>query len=165
MPLRTLLSSLLSPPARTLRVGASLCLLLALGACSDPAASDKPAKGAQVCATDAPITGAELHKLPQALSLQKWGIVTKVTERAGFVGAELVSEMKIVELYPVISRAVEGGGYETISGENEGFEAELFFQKGRNTGTFLLREGPCKGQVTVKLIYGAAKGAPQGGGG
>ncbi|HYN37124.1 MAG TPA: hypothetical protein VEV82_09145, partial [Actinomycetota bacterium] len=83
--------------------------------------------------------------------------------REGYVGAEAISETSIVELYPEISRAVRAGGYETISGENEGFEAELFFQKGENIGSFLLRKGPCEGQVTVKLIYGstpAAKASP-----
>ncbi len=113
----------------------------------------------QDCSTPAPVSGAKLDILPPKLPFEKWGTIIKVTERSGFVGAELISKLTIVELYPEISRAIQNGGYQTISGENEGFEAELFFQKGPNTGTFLLREGPCKGDVTVKLIYGAAKGA------
>ena len=79
----------------------------------------------------------------------------KVEKRKGFVGAQLITETTIVELFPEISRAVVAGGYEQISSENEGFEAEMFFRKGADTGTFLLRKGPCKGQVTVKLIYGS----------
>lgn len=130
--------------------------VLCLGGCSG--ASSGSGGGPQACASDAPVTGPKLDTLPQGLDLDEWGVITKVTEKAGFVGAELVSDLTIVELYPEISRAVRDGGYETISGDNEGFEAELFFQKGSNTGTFLLREGPCKNQVTVKLIYGAAKG-------
>ena len=139
---------------------------LLTGACSGGDGAEKTsAVDPQVCATDSPVTGSDLDTLPKGLPLEEWGAIIKVTRRAGFSGAELISDLTIVELYPEISRAVRDGGYQTISGENEGFEAELFFQKGPNTGTFLLREGPCKGQVTVKLIYGAAQGAGKGTGG
>lgn len=152
-------------PATTTTITITIIGLL-LGSCSGGDPGGKTATNdPKACATDAPITGAELATLPKGLELDGWGTITKVTEQAGFVGAELISDMTIVELYPEISRAVRDGGYETISGDNEGFEAELFFQKESNTGTFLLREGPCKGQVTVKLIYGAAKGTGQGAGG
>lgn len=81
----------------------------------------------------------------------------KVSTRRGFVGAQAITETSIVELYPELSRRVRSEGYQQISGENEGFEAEIYFQKGRDTGAFLLREGPCEGQVTVRLIYGSAQ--------
>lgn len=113
----------------------------------------------EACSTDNPVDESALEKLPKDLLIDEWGTVLKVQNRAGYVGAEAISETSIVELYPEISRAVRDGGYETISGENEGFEAELFFQKGQNTGTFLLRKGPCEGQVTVKFIYGSTPGA------
>lgn len=132
-------------------------IALSLAACSDGSADGSAAENPQNCDPKA-YTGAKLKTLPKKLPFDEWGTIIKVTEKAGFVGAEVISEVQIVELYPEISRAVRDGGYETVSGENEGFEAELFFQKGPNTGTFLLREGPCKEQVTLKLIYGAAKG-------
>ena len=129
-----------------------------LSACSGGDAGGKTAAtDPQDCQPKA-YSGSRLKTLPPKLPFDEWGTIIKVTERAGFVGAEVISELTIIELYPEISRAVRDGGYETVSGENEGFEAELFFQKGPNTGTFLLREGPCKEQVTLKLIYGAAKG-------
>ena len=118
----------------------------------------------KACATDQPVTGNELELLPENLPLEEWGVIVEVSKRQGFVGAQAISDLTIVELYPEISRAVRAGGYATISGENEGFEAELFFQKGDDTGTFLLREGPCKGQVTIKLIYGSTPDGKGGGG-
>jgi hypothetical protein len=69
------------------------------------------------------------------------------------VGAEAISGTQIVELYPILSRHLMNNGYVTVSGENEGFEAEIFFQKGKAPGSLLLREGPCEGDVTVKLLF------------
>ena len=139
-----------------LQLAAIVVGALLLAACSGDGGDS--AGDPQDCSTPAPVRGAKLNTLPPKLPFEEWGTIIKVTERAGFVGAELISKLTIVELYPEISRAIQNGGYQTVSGENEGFEAELFFQKGPNTGTFLLREGPCKSDVTVKLIYGAAKG-------
>jgi hypothetical protein len=146
----------LFPRRRTVSIAA--LLVLSLAACSGGDGAEKASvTDPQDCEPKA-YSGSKLKTLPPKLPFDDWGTIIKVTERAGFVGAEVISELTIVELYPEISRAVRDGGYETVSGENEGFEAELFFQKGPNTGTFLLREGPCKEQVTLKLIYGAAKG-------
>ena len=106
--------------------------------------------------TDAPAPEKQLDLLPAEIPLSDWGTVTKVAEQKGYVGARAIAETTIVELYPQLSKHIRLNGFETISGENEGFEAEIFFAKGSNTGTFLLREGPCEGQVTLKLLYGAA---------
>ena len=106
--------------------------------------------------TNAPASDDELELLPDSIPLTEWGTVTKVDKQKGYVGARAIAETTIVELYPQLSKHIRVNGFETISGENEGFEAEIFFAKGPNTGTFLLREGPCKGQVTIKLLFGAA---------
>ena len=128
-----------------------------LGACGgDADGADGNPRDPRACATDDPVAEQDLGLLPEGLPLDEWGTVIAVSERRGFVGAEAISETAIVELYPEITRAVRDGDYVTISAENEGFEAEVFFQKGRDTGTFLLRKGPCKGQVTIKLIYGSS---------
>jgi hypothetical protein len=84
-------------------------------------------------------------------------------EEGGFVQARIVSETKIVELYPPIARSLLDNGYEILSGDNEGFEAEIFFRRGKGAnGNLYMREGPCEGQVTLTLTYGAAT---DGGGG
>ena len=139
-----------------LATGAAALVLLLTG-CSGDADGNKSGRprDPQACATDQPITGKQLDVLPEGLPLDEWGVVVEVSERRGYVGAQAISDLTVVELYPEISRAVRAGDYLTISGENEGFEAELFFQKGDDTGTFLLRKGPCEGQVTIKLIYGS----------
>ena len=81
----------------------------------------------------------------------------------GFVSARIVSETKIVELYPPIARSILDNGYEILSGDNEGFEAEIFFKRGKHeNGNIYMREGPCEGQVTMTLTYGSAGGGGRG---
>jgi hypothetical protein len=105
------------------------------------------------CPSPEAVPEPQLSKLPDDLRLDEWGRVIEVSTRAGYVGAEMITETQIVELYPMLSRHIMKHGYVTVSGENEGFEAEIFFQKGRAPGSLLLREGPCKGEVTVKLLF------------
>ena len=143
------------PIGRTGVIAAGLALCLSACGSDADGGSDQAPQDPQACATDQPITGAGLDDLPENLPLDEWGAVVEVSKRRGYVGAQAISDLTVIELYPEISRAVRAGGYVTISGENEGFEAELFFQKGDDTGTFLLRKGPCTGQVTIKLIYGS----------
>ena len=66
----------------------------------------------------------------------------------------LVSDETVVELYPQFARALVEGGHEILSGDNEGFEAEIFFtlRDGR-AGRYVLREGPCRDDVTVHILY------------
>jgi hypothetical protein len=154
---------------RKVIVGLSIAAVL-LGACGGSEGGTSVADP-KVCSTDKPITGPDLDGLPEGLPLEEWGVIVRVDKSKGFIGAKAIGDTQIVELYPEITRAIQTNGYKQISGENEGFEAEVFFQKGSDTGTFLLRKGPCEGQVTITLIYGstpAAQASPSmnaGGGG
>jgi hypothetical protein len=129
-----------------LTVFASAILLSSCGSESDPSS-------AAACPEQEAVSNSRLNKLPEDLPLDKWGTVIEVSTRGGYVGAEAISGTQIVELYPILSRHLRDNGYVTVSGENEGFEAEIFFQKGKAPGSLLLREGPCKGDVTVKLLF------------
>ncbi len=86
-----------------------------------------------------------------ALQLERWGIITKADTRAGFLGAEAVSEEEVVEIYPDMVRRLSGA-YTFLGGENEGFEAELSFadRKGRVV-SFTLREVPCD-RVLIRVL-------------
>ena len=142
----------------TLRGLSAACVAVALVACGGD--GDGKSSDPQACSTE-PVPSGELPEMPKNLSLEKYGTIVQASTRAGYVGAKAISETTVVELYPQLNRDILDGGYEIISGENEGFEAEVFFRKGRNTGTFLVREGPCKGQVTVRLLYGAPPKVPK----
>ena len=107
-------------------------------------------------ACPAPSPAGELRLLPADIPLDEWGVVDQLEVTDGFLAVRAISETQIVELYPVIARATVDAGYEILSGDNEGFEAEIFFVRGeRTTGNYILREGPCADQVTIRLLYGS----------
>ncbi|MDQ4025960.1 MAG: hypothetical protein M3217_10825, partial [Actinomycetota bacterium] len=82
------------------------------------------------------------------------GDVVEVGRRRGYSAVSLVSQESVVELYPQLARGLIEGGHEILAGDNEGFEAEIFFglRDGR-TGRYVLREGPCRDEVTLHILY------------
>jgi hypothetical protein len=135
-------------------IGALLASALLLAACGDgdPAAAPSP------CPSPVPVDRRDLRLLPRDVPLAEYGPVTEVEVEAGFIGAQAITETSIIELYPPLARAVLDEGYDIVSSENEGFEAEIFFARGKHiTGAYRLREGPCKGDVTIKLLYGSQR--------
>lgn len=124
---------------------------LTLGACSG-------GEDGRSEACPAPTPLGSLALLPPDIPLDEWGVVEELEVTDGFLAGRAISETQIVELYPVMARATVDAGYEILSGDNEGFEAEIFFVRGKDTtGTFVLREGPCGDQVTIRLLYGAKR--------
>lgn len=112
-----------------------------LGGSACDGGSSVPRGGAPDCSLPAPVSNIPFDLA--ALGLERWGTVTKAEARAGFLGAEAVSEQEVVELYPDIVRRLSGP-YTFLGGENEGFEAELSFadRKGRVL-SFTLTEVEC----------------------
>lgn len=133
------------------RVALVAALLGPLAACGGSGAS-----APRVCPL--PEQVEDLSLLPRDIPLDEWGVVDQIEVEGGFLGARAVTETSIVELYPVLARATVEAGYVILSGDNEGFEAEIFFEgDGATTGTYRLREGPCQDQVTIKLLYEAQR--------
>ena len=130
-------------------------LLLLCTACSGSGGATR--SESEDCPSPAPATATDLKRLPADIPLDRWGVVSDVAITKGFVSATLTTETQIVELFPPVARSLLDAGYETISADNEGFEAELFFSRGpRTTGNLIMREVACD-QVTVKLLYGSPR--------
>lgn len=126
-------------------------MALLLGACSGG-----ENESAEACPAPTPL--GSLALLPKDIPLEEWGVVEELEVTKGFLQGRAISDTQIVELYPVMARATVAAGYEILSGDNEGFEAEIFFVRGKDTtGTYVLREGPCGDQVTIRLLYGAKR--------
>ena len=89
----------------------------------------------------------------ERLGLERWGTVTEEERRAGFIGAEAISEREIVDLYPEIVEVLEDEGYVFLGGDNEGFEAEISFKdhKARHI-SFALRQHPCSSERVVLQV-------------
>ena len=125
--------------------------LLSLVACGGPSETAEKS-----CAL--PDQAVDLSLLPGDIPLDRWGTVDQVAVEDGFLSARAVTTTPIVELYPVMARATSEAGFTILSGDNEGFEAEIFFERGEGTtGTYRLRQGPCKDQVTIRLLYEAER--------
>jgi hypothetical protein len=97
--------------------------------------------------------------LPAVLDQTHRGTVVETGRRRGFSAVTVVTGETVVELYPQLARGLIEGGHEILTGDNEGFEAEIFFglRDGR-TGRYVLREGPCRDEVTLHILYEEVKG-------
>ena len=106
-----------------------------------------------------PAEGGDARLLPKELRLTEYGVLAETKVNEGFLSARIVSETKIVELYPPIARSLVANGFEILSGDNEGFEAEIFFKRTKiETGSIYMRESAtCTDQVTLTLTIGLAR--------
>jgi hypothetical protein len=106
-----------------------------------------------------PPAGGQERLLPKELELTGYGVLAETSVERGFLSARIVSNTKIVELYPPIARSLLDNDFKILSGDNEGFEAEIFFRRSRiETGSIYMREGPCTDQVTMTLTIGVPRG-------
>jgi len=65
------------------------------------------------------------------------------------------ADEKVGQLYTPLLNLLKDGGYEIVGEDNEGFEAEIFFTRNRNTGSLILRQGDCADATNITLTYGA----------
>lgn len=92
--------------------------------------------------------------IPPVLDQTNRGDVVDVGHRRGFSAVTVVTHETVVELYPQLARALIEGDHLLISGDNEGFEAEIFFElRDGRPGRYVLREGPCRDEVTLHILY------------
>jgi hypothetical protein len=121
--------------------------VLVLGGCGGASTPASP----EACPEPTPVT--DLSLMPRDLPLQKYTTITQISVKRGFLAVVSTSDRQVVELFPELSRALVAGGYDIRSSDNEGFEAEIYFSRRSTLGSFRMREGPCEGEVTVRLSY------------
>lgn len=132
-------------PRRLVALTAAVCLTAACG-------GDERRAAPTPCPRPAPVEPPA--SLPRPLDQTHRGDVVEVGRRRGFTAVSLVTEETVVELYPQLARGLLDDGHEILTGDNEGFEAEIFFalRDGRS-GRYVLREGPCEDEVTLHILY------------
>lgn len=98
-----------------------------------------------------------LQDVPSAvgrLPLTEEAIVTDVKIRKGYITVDAFARSTVVEIYPPLASKILEDGYQILSAENEGFDAEIYFRKKQQlAGILRMKEGPCDGLVTVGLLY------------
>lgn len=95
--------------------------------------------------------------LPKEISFEDYATIISQEVENGFLITEARSDLLVVEVDPVIQRDLLAKGFEVLSHDNEGFEAEIFFARGQEyVGTFTLRN-LCEGQIRVRLVLGAKR--------
>jgi hypothetical protein len=100
---------------------------------------------------------AERSKLPKDIGISKVGTIIGQELVKGFLITDARSNLKVIEADPILQRDLIANGYEVLSHDNEGFEAEIFFSRGIDyVGTYSLHD-LCDGQIRIKLVLGAPR--------
>lgn len=107
---------------------------------------------AQEC--ERPEPASDLSALPEGLELDEFGTVVKAADGRGFVSARAIAADGVGDLYSPITKLLRSGGFEIVGEDNEGFEAEIYFTRGVDTGSILLRQGSCGGATSIILTFG-----------
>ncbi|MFW5474682.1 hypothetical protein ACOCJ5_15345 [Knoellia sp. CPCC 206450] len=136
--------------SRRARLTPALLLLCAasllVGGCSSDA-------GEAGCPVPTAAPAGDLGLLPDGLSLDGVGTVTRVVSSQGHVNVRAVSSKPIDEVTVAIQDAVTAAGFRPAGMDNEGFEAEVFFTAGSYAaGQALVRAADCDGQWDVDLV-------------
>jgi hypothetical protein len=125
----------------TALVGIAVTALAAvLAACSSGSGGEANVR----CVTPKAAPPAEIALMPPGLSLDEIGTVTDVRKPEGLIMVHAVTTKPIDEVTVLIQDAVTAAGYRPAGMDNEGFEAEVFFNAGRYAaGQARVRRGDC----------------------
>jgi len=125
-------------------------VLVSAAALASGCSSGSDASG---CPTPTPAAASELELLPQGLSLDTVGTVTRVVSTQGHVNVRAVTSRPLDEVTVALQDAVTAAGFRPAGMDNEGFEAEVFFTAGDYAaGQALVRAADCDGQWDVDLV-------------
>ena len=90
--------------------------------------------------------------MPDGLSFDQIGTVTSVTKDENNVNMQAVTTKPLDEVTVLIQDAVTAAGYDPAGMDNEGDEAEVFFQAGSvAAGQARVEESDCEGRWDIDL--------------
>lgn len=134
---------------RTRVAAAATAVLIGLTGCSSATGSDADAS----CKEPRPAPAAETDLMPEGLTFDKVGTITHVKSTAENTTVQAISTKPLDELTVLIQDAVTAAGYRPAGMDNEGDEAEVFFNSGSNAaGQAVLREADCEGRWNIELV-------------
>ncbi|MGH2702169.1 MAG: hypothetical protein ACRDJB_07660 [Actinomycetota bacterium] len=131
----------------------TLVALAAIGLLACSGCAQESASGAST-GPCAPKLLEQNADLPADFPVSRKLELTHFKERRGFLSARGIETRSVEELYRELRVTVPKLGYDIIGNDYEGFEAEIFFARERKSqGVVSMREGPCRGLVTVSVLY------------
>src|SRR5262245_19972347 len=137
---------------RLLAVAALLLVVLgsvALGGVARPRVLD----GDDQCPAAPAAPPRETRLMPDGLSFDQIGTVTRVRKEQDHVIVHAVTTKPLDEVTVLIQDAVTAAGYRPAGMDNEGFEAEVFFQtETYAAGQAILRQSGCEGRWDITLV-------------
>jgi hypothetical protein len=105
------------------------------------------------CSAPSAAPDAEIALLPEGMSFDEVGTVTEVESKDGELTVRAVSTEPLDELTVLIQDAVTAAGYDPSGMDNEGHEAEVFFNLGTlAAGQAAIEEAGCEGQWDIDLV-------------
>jgi hypothetical protein len=120
----------------------ALLVVLGIGACSDDGDDPETVIPAD-CGLPSPDPRIDASLVPKIFLADGKGQLASVEkERGGFVAAINVP-FSVAEALGAYRTAVKTGGYEIVSEDNEGFEAEINFQGPKELGVVQIRRSTC----------------------
>ncbi|MGH3756859.1 hypothetical protein [Actinophytocola sp.] len=135
-------------PRSTARVAAT-ALLVVLAGCSAESGDDADA----ACSPPRPAPPAETALMPDGLSFDRIGTVTRVVSTEGHITVRAVAAKPLDEVTVLIQDAVTAAGYRPAGMDNEGFEAEVFFTSGSYAaGQAIVRRAECEDRWDIDLV-------------
>lgn len=86
--------------------------------------------------------------MPENLLPEGSEIAKSAAERGGFITAVNVP-LSVQEAFEFYKKAVKEAGYESISVDNEGFEAELYLRRNKRLAAIQIRTSKCEDRSIV----------------
>lgn len=124
-------------------------LLLVTGAACNGGGDEREA--AAGCGVPTPDPAAQGELVPQDLLLGGDATVASAGRRKGGVTAVLSVDLSVQDALKLYRKAVARAGFELVSEDNEGFEAELYLKQGERLGALQIRRSLCD-DVSVVFV-------------
>jgi hypothetical protein len=118
---------------------------------------------ADPCRTPAAAPPAETALLPEGLSFDQIGTITRVRRNERHVMVQAITTKPLDEVTVLIEHAVTAAGYRPSGMDNEGFEAEVFFTTGPYAaGQARVAQFGCEGRWHIDLVLLDRDAVPSG---
>jgi hypothetical protein len=134
-----------------------------MAACSSDAGGGPRSLPDQDCGFPTPTPGTPDTRVPEQFLIEGSEIVYGQKVRGGFV-TSIAIPYSVQDGLPIYKTAVTDAGFRLRSVDNEGFEAELYFDREDQLGAIQLRRSTCPDAtiVYVNLVTEASLTQPRG---